>query len=156
MKIPTHEEVASVLDGTHQDIADFVRNNSDEKRDCWGDLIMRVQHEFDLHDVATAFRRLSMKGWKRHIVLTWCPLTTPLWKAYVEARKGDGKRSRSIHGKIALVRDLWTRTRKAWMRKWCVASDDDPMFFNCIVLYLEKVKELGDAKNNRTRTEIRN
>ena len=151
LEIPTREEVATCLDLSHPAIAKMIRE-SDPKKNCWADLIIRVQHDFDPHDVATAFRRLAMKGWGEHIIITWCPLTKPLWKQYQKAWKLTGEyskleekekkaRVRTIYGTVALIRDLWKQTRELWMKNWSLKSENDPAFLNMIVLYLEQLSE---------------
>jgi hypothetical protein len=159
LKIPTHEEVASVLDQSHPGIAKMIRESNPETN-CWSDLIIRAQHDFDPHDVATAFRRLSMKGWGKHIVLTWCPLTKPLWKQYQKAqesvdefskleKKEKKVKARTVHGLVAMMRDLWNQTRELWMKNWSLKSENDPAFLNMIVLYLEQLsEENSDAASN--------
>jgi hypothetical protein len=150
MDIPTHEEVAAVLDASHPGIAKMLRE-CDPKRHCWGDLVIRVQEEFTPHEVATAFRRLAMKGWKQNIVMTWCPLTEPVRRKMAEVRGlvDDRASRRSIYGAIVLVRDLWQKTRDEWMRRWALRSDNDPAFFNAIVMYLEALEE--EERDEKTR-----
>lgn len=159
LKMPTHEEVAATLDSSHPGMAKMIRE-SNQKQNCWSDLIIRAQHDFDPHDVATAFRRLAMRGWGKHIVITWCPMTEPLWKQYQKAwklvdefskleHKEKKVRARSIHGSVALIRDLWKQTREVWMKNWSLKSENDPAFLNMIVLYLEQLaQENSNAASN--------
>ena len=85
MNIPTHEEVSNVLKDSHSELAEMILS-CNEKKNCWGDLLMQAQHDFDGHYIATALRRLAMAGWKENIIHTWCPLTESLWKKFIKAK----------------------------------------------------------------------
>ena len=140
MNIPTHEEVAACLKDSQPGVADMImgaaRTEELRKRNCWGDLIMQVQHEFGPHEVATTFRRLYLKGWGPNVVKTWCPYSRGLWEEVCKARElqeeyagleeQDKKaRKRTIYGALALVQSLWKKEREIWMRRWSLRSDDE-------------------------------
>lgn len=155
--IPSHEKVASVLDGSHPGIASLIRD-SNPKRNCWADLIMRAQHKFNSHDVATALRRMALAGWERHIILTWCPLIPKLWDEFEKASKlqndysglenmDEKLRKWTIYGTLGLVRHIFMTTRRNWMKAWAVSGENDPYFFLKIIEYLECKAEDFDAKN---------
>lgn len=161
MEVPTHEEVAACLRDSQPGVSEMVlaaaSTEDRRKRNCWGDLVMQVQHEFGPHDVAVAFRRLYLKGWGPNIVKTWCPYSRRLWEEVCKAKglqdeyagleeKDRKARRRTIFGALALVQELWRRERAEWMRRWSLRSDDDPAFFNCIVLYLETLAERREAE----------
>lgn len=158
--VPTHDEVIRVLSKTHPHIAKMIEE-CNRKKECWGDLIIRVQHEFSPHDVATCFSRLYLNGWGELVIKTWCPLTDYIWERFEKAVNLQGeyskyteadKRNRkgTVYGSIILFQDLWRRTRREWMRRWSVKSEADSMFFTNIIVYLEKVaeQEKRHASNN--------
>lgn len=155
-RLPTHIEVGDVLKNSHPDIAKLLYE-CDPKRNCWGDLIIQLQRDFDLHHVATCFRVLFIKGWAKYITMTWCPLTDELWKHFEKAKslQDDYKeltewdkrfRKVTIHGALALTQIIYKRERAKWMREWAVSGEDDPNFFNQIILYLESKREMDNEK----------
>lgn len=152
-----------MLEKSHPGIASLIRG-SDRKINCWADLILQSQHDFDPHDVATAFRRLSIAGWTDCIVYAWCPITKPLWEKYCELKSerdslsaDDGTRdwklkAKSLWGSIVVMRDLWIQTRRTWMRRHAIGSETDSSFFWKIIIYLERLANDDgrsiDAQNN--------
>ena len=154
MNIPTHEEVSNVLKNSHSELAEMILN-CNEKKNCWGDLLMQAQHDFDGHYVATALRRLAMAGWKENIIHTWCPLTESLWKKFIKAKNLQDEfsnmseeekviRKKTIMGALGLTQDLYFKTRKVWMKRYSLTSEKDPNFFNSIIMYLERTKLVSE------------
>ena len=154
MNIPTHEEVSNVLKDSHSELAEMILS-CNEKKNCWGDLLMQAQHDFDGHYVATALRRLAMAGWKENIIHTWCPLTESLWKKFIKAKnlqdefsnmseKEKVVRRKTIMGALGLTQDLYFKTRKVWMKRHSLTSEKDPNFFDSIIMYLERTKLVSE------------
>lgn len=158
--IPTHTAVAETLQESHPELAELILSG-ELKNSCWGDLVFQAQYYFSSRYVASAIKRLSLRGWKEHIILTWCPLTDELWDQFCRVKElqdqymglseSEKKRaSGTIYGSVALIQLLWKKTREKWMKEWSVTGDNDPNFFMSIILYLEKLgaEEKNNARHN--------
>jgi len=159
IKIPTHHEVAKVLEESHPDIAEFVSRVGTEAKDtnCWGDMVFIVQRDFPLMDVASAFRRLELKGWGLFICKVFCPVTEEMVDKFRAAKHEEKeieklpwlqrvvRRQTVLGGLAGAVLKTWMRTRREWMKEHNVLSNHDPEFMNKIVRYLRD-SEKGQEK----------
>jgi len=165
IEIPTHEQVAQVLDGTHPEVAEFIRGvNTDYN--CWGDMLFMVQRDFPPLAVARAIQHLNMRGWGLFIAETFCPFEKELALLFEKAKVEETKISRlkfwervkyfvnlrreqmntSGFGCSLLPADALTRykqTRQRWMKERNLLSYRDPRFIDEIVKYL---REKGENK----------
>lgn len=143
---PTHELVADALEAFPEG-AELIRGCK-PGTGCWADLMLEVQHRFSGDYVAGGLEKLAVK-WKRWVILAWCPLTEDLWTEYVKARDLKGEfagskgrlkrlRRRTIHGAVGLIRPLWQKTRKKWMKEQGIEKGNDSSLMEKILVYLRK------------------
>ena len=148
MKLPTHEEAATAFENEYPEYAEFLRSVKPDLN-CWGDLVFRIQKEFPLSTVIGVYKLCQANGWEAFVTKTFCPVSEKLWAAYEELeeyQKGAvelteaerRERNRHIFGTMAKLRVEFARERKRWMEANGLKSEDDPAFFDLIILHLEK------------------
>jgi len=150
--IPDHGEVADALERVSHALANAVRGAHPD-RNCWGDMLLVAQRDFDNDTVARAVRALSSAGWAIFIAETWCPWRGEIAKVFSNAKatlefdaqlswwqrvKRDAARMKSGADPEWKARTLraWRRERKAWMAERGLGHWSDDNFVNEIVGWL--------------------
>jgi len=138
-RLPTHREVAeSLLD--IPEVSRFIEERADGCDNCWGDMLLEAQLRFPPRVLASAFRRMVLKGWGECISLTWCPVTSELASEWIRVRNERERLRRTLAGRIKTllpaygtvslrkVRKIWRETRERWKRDVGARSDKDLVF----------------------------
>jgi len=166
IEIPTHEQVAQVLDGTHPEVAKYVRSvNTD--RNCWGDMLFMVQRDFPPKMFAQVILHLATRGWGPFIAETFCPYEGEIIALFEVAKKEDEKivamtfwertkyymqRYKEQNGNrfgcidalaSPKLSDVLKQTRQKWMKARGISNRHDPKFVDEIIKYL---REKGENK----------
>lgn len=159
--VPTHEEVAAVLDAAEiSEVAKFVRE-IDARINCWGDMLFIAQEKFDRVTCAAAIRELDRAGWGVFVAGMFCPHTDPElvrlfheskkdWERvssmpfmqrirhYVKLQREDPNIQLFTFGRPGKLRSMFYVAREQWMRERGLSDPDDPNFVSEVVKFLEE------------------